>query len=400
MVFFLTAIPVAVPVYSLPSAGRFRFPGACRNFPSGEVTLPQPRIVALRRAMRAERVDRFLVTCPEHVRWLSGFSGSSAWLVVGVREKVLLTDFRYRDQAAAQAPDWRAVITQNGLVACVRELAAGWGDSRVGFESAHLTVKDHRALTSPFKDGDTPLSVQWVATEQIIERELFVKDEAEIAAIARSAAIADAAFAEVLPLVKPGVTERDLATELEYRVRKLGADRMAFPPIVASGPNAALPHAQPSDRRIRNGDMVTFDIGAQRDGYASDMTRTVAVGKASKKLQKVYGIVLEAQMRAVAAVRPGLSCVELDSVARSYIQEQGFGEAFGHSLGHGVGLRVHDGPSISWRSQETLAEGMVITIEPGIYLTGWGGVRIEDLAVVTDKGCRVLCSTPKELRIV
>jgi len=215
--------------------------------------LPQTRIAALRRAMRAERVDRFLVTCPEHVRWLSGFSGSSGWLVVGTRDKVLLTDFRYRDQAATQAPDWRTVITQNGLVACVRELATRWGESRIGFESAHVTVKDHRALSSPFKDGDAPLNVQWVATELLVERLLFVKDEGEIACVERSAAIADAAFAEVLPLVKPGVTERDLATELEYRVRKLGADRMAFPPIVASGPNAALPHAQPSDRRIRSG---------------------------------------------------------------------------------------------------------------------------------------------------
>jgi Xaa-Pro aminopeptidase len=270
----------------------------------------------------------------------------------------------------------------------------------VGFESSFLTVREHNNLRKPLENGGAPSDVEWVSTEQLVERLLLVKDSAEIGHITRAAEITDAVFADVLTLVKPGVAERELAAEIEYRARRLGADRMAFPPIVASGPNAALPHAQPGDRRLEHGDMVTFDIGAEKEGYASDMTRTIAVGRAGEQLRNVYDTVLRAQVRAVNAVKPGMPCVDLDRVARAYIEERGYGEAFGHSLGHGVGIRVHDSPSVSWRSEETLAEGMVITIEPGIYLAGWGGVRIEDLVVVTAQGCRVLCSTPKDLCIV
>ena len=356
------------------------------------------RLTALRRALRDQKLDRIIITSPEHVRYLSGFSGSSGWLIVGPQEQVLLTDFRYREQAAEEAPACSVFLAKNGLPAAVREVADRWNRGRVGFESAYLTMREYQSLSAPPSGGEPLLAVEWVPTERLVESLMMVKDADEISKIAKAAEITDRAFAEVLPFVKPGVAEREVAAEFEYRARRLGADRAAFPPIVASGPNAALPHAQPTDRQIADGDMIILDFGASYAGYASDMTRTLAVGSVSDKLRQVYDIVAHAQQAALDAVRPGISGVDLDHVARSYIAEQGFGEAFGHALGHGVGLRVHDVPSISWRSQDTLVEGMVATIEPGVYLPGWGGVRIEDLVVITATGKTILSHTSKALR--
>lgn len=342
-------------------------------------------------------LERVLITSPEHVRYLSGFRGSSAWLVVGGGEQVLLTDFRYRDQAVEEASGWTVHVARDGLSGAMRELAKQWGNGRIGFESAHLSVREYAALSAVPADGEPPLVLEWRETERLVESLMVVKDEGEVEEIQRAAKITDRVFAEILTLVRPGVTERGIAAELEYRARRLGADRMAFPPIIASGPNAALPHAQPTDREVVEGDMVILDFGASHAGYASDMARTVAVGHISDRLREVYDIVAEAQQAALDAVRPGITAAALDNVARSRIADRGHGEAFGHALGHGLGLRIHDAPSISWRSQDTLAPGMVFTIEPGVYLPGWGGVRIEDLVVVTGDGKKVLSAAPKEL---
>lgn len=229
----------------------------------------------------------------------------------------------------------------------------------------------------------------------------MIKDETELGLMRRAAEIADQAFAEVLPLVKPGVAERDLAAELEYRMKRLGAEGPAFETIVASGFRSSLPHGRASEKRIEHGDFVTFDFGAIYRGYCSDMTRTVVVGEPTEKQREIYGIVLEAQRRGVAACRAGITGKELDAVCRSYIAEKGYGEAFGHGTGHGVGRFIHEGPKVSLRGEnDRLEAGMVVTIEPGIYLPGWGGVRIEDMVLVTETGCEPFTKTPKDLLIL
>jgi len=358
------------------------------------------RLSALRQALRSRELDRALITSPEHVRYLSGFSGSSAWLVVAADEQILVTDFRYRDQAAKEATGWAVHVATNGLSGAVRELVQRQGSGRVGYEGAHLTVRDYRLLSAPPGDGESSVAVDWVETERLVESLMVVKEEREIDLIRRSAEITDRLFSETVAMVRVGMSERELAMEIEYRARQLGADRMAFPPIIASGPDAALPHAQPGERTIERGDMIIIDCGVSYCGYASDLTRTVAVGSASDRLREIYAIVLEAEMAALGVVRPGVTGVDLDRVARSLIEAKGYGEGFGHPLGHGLGLRVHDAPSISWRSQDTLAPGMVFTIEPGIYLPGWGGVRIEDLVVVREDGKEILSRASKELVVL
>ncbi len=230
---------------------------------------------------------------------------------------------------------------------------------------------------------------------------MTIKDAIEIETISRAAELTDRLFSELVDFVRVGVTEREIAAEAEYRARKLGGDGLAFPSIVASGPRAALPHATPTDRAIQPGDMITFDLGVCVDGYASDMTRTVAVQYVTDELRRVYDLVLRAQVAALDAVRPGMNCAELDGIARAIIADAGHAEHFGHSLGHGVGLRVHEAPALSWRATDsTLEPGMIVTIEPGVYLPGWGGVRIEDLVVVTETGRRVLSQSTKDLLIV
>ena len=355
------------------------------------------RLERVRHLLEERQLERMLITTPEHVRYLSGFSGSSGWLLIGKDEQILLTDFRYKEQSARQSPDWTLHMVTQGLVAGVRELAAERNGAAIGFESGHLTVREYEHLTATGDDTDTTAPMNLVSTEELLRDVIIVKDEGEISTIAEAAAVTDAVFAEILELIRPGVTEIALAAEVEYRMRLHGAEKAAFPTIVASGPNAALPHATPTDREIQKGDMVTFDLGAQVNGYASDMTRTVSVGEPTEKLREIYGIVLEAQQAGVEAVRPGITGVDLDAVARDIISEYGYGDAFGHSLGHGVGMQVHEGPFVSFRSRDTIAENMIITIEPGIYLPGWGGVRIEDLVAVGPDGARVLSSTTKEL---
>lgn len=360
------------------------------------------RLRAVRGILADRKLDLLLVSSRENVRYLSGFAGSAGWLVIGRSTQTLITDVRYRDQAREESPAFEIEIAETGLHDAVRELFSRWTDQlAIGYEAAHLTVSDYNRLTAP-GDADSTShrlpDIQWVSTLKAVEELMAVKDAGEIQRIAEAARISDRVFEEVMPLVGPGVKERDLAAEIVYRARKHGADRLAFEPIVASGPRSALPHARPSDRSIEAGDMVVFDLGAMVNGYASDMTRTVAVERISDRLSDIYGVVLESQLAALDAVRPGVACAEVDRVARDHIAKSGFGEYFGHGLGHGVGLRVHEDPSLSRRSESELREGMVVTIEPGIYIAGWGGVRIEDLVVVTRDGCEILSATPKELR--
>ena len=363
----------------------------------GKDTAPhETRVASLRRAMQDADLDWMLVTGREHVRYLAGFSGSAGWLLVGADEQGLLTDFRYRDQAEHESPEWTFHLAEDGLPRKLMAVLAGDGRERLGFDPAHVTVRDYRAASEGNGDS-TGSSPEWVPTDRIVERIAVVKDAGEIELMARAADVTDRVFEDIVGLMSPGVTERDIAAEIEYRARRLGADGTAFEPIVASGPRAALPHATPSDRKIATGDVVIVDMGVRWRGYNSDMTRTVSVGETSVQLREVYSTVARAQELALMGAGPGVRAADLDAVARGYIADHGYAEAFGHSLGHGVGLQVHEAPSLSSRSEDTLQPGMIVTIEPGIYISGWGGVRIEDLVVITDEGSRVLSGSAKKL---
>ncbi len=347
----------------------------------------------------AERgLDALLVTGLANVRWLTGFTGSSALALVGAGPdgvRVFLTDFRYLTQSAEQVPEvWAKDIAQELLPAVGARLPEG-DALRVGFDDAALSVRDHDKLAKSLREG-----VELVAAGGAVEELRAIKDETELQAIRAAARLADTALEEVLERGLAGRTERDVAFDLELTMRRLGAQAISFPPIVAGGAHGALPHAEPRDVVIEPGQLVVVDWGAQLDAYASDCTRTFATGELDPRDAEVYELVRHAQEEALAALRPGLTGREVDAVAREIIDAAGHAEHFGHGLGHGVGLEVHETPRLSKRSDDRLAAGHVVTVEPGVYVPGAAGVRIEDLVAVTEDGHEVLSSLPKELRIV
>ncbi|HXF82113.1 MAG TPA: aminopeptidase P family protein [bacterium] len=351
------------------------------------------RIRRLRHLIAQQQLDAMLISKPENRRYLSGFTGSAGFALVTPCESLLLVDFRYVEQARAQAAGFEVVTADRQFIDTLAEVVAARRLTRIGFEADHLTVKQH----AEFAQRLTPATL---AAIDGVDRLRWVKDETELAHIARAAAIADDAFQHVLPLLRPGAVERDIALELEVFMRRHGAEREAFETIVASGPRSALPHGRAADRPLQTGDFVTLDFGATVEGYVSDCTRTVVIGEASAKQREVYEIVRAAHAAALAGIRPGLTGREADALARTVIAQAGYGEAFGHSLGHGVGLAVHEGPTLSPREDAVLAAGHVVTVEPGIYLPGWGGVRIENLVVITADGCRSLTGLPTELLVL
>jgi Xaa-Pro aminopeptidase len=350
-------------------------------------------------ALLAEReLDALLVTNLVNVRWLTGFTGSNGLALVGPSDqRLFLTDFRYLTQSAEQLDaGWRREIAPEILPAAAKALGTGNGTTlRLGFDDASLSVKDHGTLAGRLADG-----VELVAAGGLVERLRAVKDAGELDKIRAAAKLADAALTEVLGRGLVGRTERDVALDLEVTMRKAGAEAASFPPIIASGEHSALPHAVPRDVEIPRGTLVTIDWGAQLDGYASDCTRTYATGELDPRDREIYEVVLRAQETSLAAVRAGAGGREVDAVAREIITAAGHGEHFGHGLGHGVGAEVHEGPRLSQRSDSTLAAGQVVTVEPGVYVPGAVGVRIEDLAIVTGDGCEVLTGLPKHLQTI
>jgi Xaa-Pro aminopeptidase len=356
-------------------------------------------------ALLAEReLDALLVTNLVNVRWLTGFTGSSGLALVGVGEtgsqRLFLTDFRYLTQSAEQLDaGWRREIAPELLPAVAKmasHLPAREDKTlRLGFDDASLSVKDHATLAGRLVEG-----IKLVAAGGAVEQLRAVKDAGELDKIRAAAKLADAALTEVLGRGLVGRTERDVALDLEVTMRKAGAEAASFAPIVAAGEHSALPHAVPRDVKIPAGTLVTIDWGAQLDGYASDCTRTYATGELDPRDREIYDVVLRAQETSLAAVRAGAGGREVDAVAREIITAAGHGEHFGHGLGHGVGAEVHEGPRLSQRSDSTLATGQVVTVEPGIYVPGAVGVRIEDLAIVTDDGCEVLTGLPKDLQTI
>lgn len=353
------------------------------------------RLEKLRRALAERGLDSILIAKPENRAYLSGFTGSNGWLLIDQNHAYLITDFRYTEQAAAQAPAFEVVkiegLAEETLSSRVKQLGA----KSLGIEGDFVNVDLFRRYEEVFAGVDL------VGATNLVETLRQIKDEQEIAIMRRAAAITDEAWSQIIPLIKPGAVERDLAVELEYRMKKLGAEGLAFEIICASGVRSSLPHGRASEKVIEAGDLVTFDFGASYGGYCSDMTRTVMVGEPSAKQREIYETVLEAQVRGVAACRAGITGKDLDEVCRGYIREKGYAEYFGHGTGHAVGRYIHESPTVSARGEKhVLQPGMVVTIEPGIYLPGWGGVRIEDMVLVTEGGCERLSNSPKDLLIL
>ena len=359
------------------------------------MSMTASRLTRLRTAMSERKVDGLLICKPENRAYLSGFTGSAGWLVITQLDAYLITDFRYTEQAAAQAPAFTVVKPDKTVHPLVAELCAKLGVRLLGYEGDYLTVDEFAQYQSALP------GVELLPVSGLVENIRMFKDAAEIEIMARAAAITDETWSRIQSQIKPGVAERDLAVEMEYIMKKLGAEGLAFEIICASGVRSSLPHGRASEKVIEQGDLVTFDFGAAYGGYCSDMTRTVMVGEPTAKQREIYEIVLEAQLRGVAACKPGITDRELDAVCRSYIMEKGYGENFGHGTGHGVGRFIHEGPRIGpLGKDDVLQPGMVVTVEPGIYLPGWGGVRIEDTVLITETGCRRLTQSPKELVIL
>jgi len=342
-------------------------------------------------ALVAERgLDRLLVTDLVNVRYLTGFGGTNGACVCGGETRAFLTDFRYTERAEVEVEGWDVITAKDDWLGEIASHLSG----RCGFEDHKMAVRTLAKLEEKLPDG-----VELEGAGGTVEKLRRVKDGEELAAIAAAAELADDVWRWALERGLAGRSELDVARAVEARMRELGAEP-SFPTIVAAGPNGALPHAEPSARQIGRGELVVFDMGAKLDGYCSDGTRTFASGEPGERAREVYELVLRAQEAALAAVAPGARGEDVDRVARDLIAAGGQGERFGHGLGHGVGLEVHEEPRVSQRSEDVLAEGEVVTIEPGVYLPGELGVRIEDLVVVTGEGHRDLSGLPKELRVV
>ena len=337
-----------------------------------------------------QELDRFLVTDLTNVRYLTGFTGTNGACVCGPGLRLFLTDFRYTERAAAEVEGWETETLAGDWLKGIAERLEG----RAGFEDDQMSVRLKEKLSGKLAEG-----TELLAAGGKVERLRRVKDDEELAAIAEASKLADEVLRWTLEQGLAGRRERDVARATEARIRELGGDP-SFPAIVAAGPNGALPHAEPGEREIGRGELVVFDMGAQLDGYCSDGTRTFATGDPGEEGGAVYEVVRRAQAAALEAIRAGVKGEAPDSAARKLIDDAGYGESFGHALGHGVGLEVHEGPRLAQRSDDLLAPGEVVTVEPGVYLPGKLGVRIEDLVVVTGEGLRNLSALPKDLQIV
>jgi len=349
------------------------------------------RLTKLREILTNEGLDAILITQPENRRYLSGFTGSTGVLLISQEQAVLATDFRYYEQVEKQAPDFRLAKVTARFETLLPELIQQVGAKTVGFESTHLTVDQHQQWQ------EVAEGFELLPTRELVERIRAVKDEGELGKIKKAIALSDEALAHIAGFIEPGMTEKEVAWELEVFMRTRGAEKLAFDTIVGSGPNGAMPHATVSERVIQAGEPIVIDMGAMVDGYNSDLTRTICAGRADDKFKEIHAIVLEAQLTAERDIRPGMQGKQADGIARQVIEQAGYGENYGHGLGHGVGLAVHEKPGVGRLSEDVLEPGMVFTVEPGIYLPGWGGVRIEDIVVMKEDGVEVLTQVSKAL---
>jgi len=352
----------------------------------------EARLTSAKKLLESIAADAILILGLTNIHYLTGFSGSDGALLISHDAQWLLCDSRYTTQARQEAP-LCTVVEYRIKSDAIAGVALEQGLRRLGFDAEQVTVSVHAAIAAALP------AVEMIPLAGELDDLRGVKSAAELAAIEQSCCLASEALVQLLPLIRPGVTERSLALELEFFMKRNGVEEKAFDFIVASGERGALPHGHPTDRQISAGELVTIDFGARLGGYNSDETVTVSVVSANDHQREIYSVVKEAHDRAIAALRPGIGCREIDAIARDYIASRGYGDYFGHGLGHGVGLDVHEKPTLSPRSEQILAEGMVVTVEPGIYIPGWGGVRIEDTLAVTAAGSRQLTRVSKELII-
>jgi Xaa-Pro aminopeptidase len=357
--------------------------------PSPAVTSTD-RLARLRSHVASAGVDGVALAKAANRQYVTGFTGSAGIAVIAPSRASLVVDFRYVEQAAAQAPDFAVVRATGPLIAAVGDTIKEMGLRRVGVEADTMPVGTYTKLAAAVAPTE-------VVALDGIDRVRWVKSADEIAAIRQAIRLADAAFAAVLPLIRPGVSEREVAVSLEEQLRRRGAQKIAFDTIVASGPRSALPHGVATDRVIGAGEFVTVDFGGIVDGYCSDCTRTVVTAPASDRQRELYALVLRAQRAALDGLRAAMTGRDGDRLARSVVEAAGYGDMFGHGLGHGLGLAVHEGPTLSPREEAVLPAGAVVTVEPGVYIEGWGGVRIEDVVVLTAGGCENLSGLDKTL---
>lgn len=351
------------------------------------------KLTRLREAMEKVDVDGFLITSIYNRRYMTNFTGTAGVVLISLKEAKFITDFRYVEQASKQAKGYEIIQHKGTLIEEIGKQVRDMNIEKLGFEQEYVTF-------ASYKQYEKAVNAQLIPVSGIIENLRLIKTPSEIKILKEAADIADRAFTHILDFIRPGITELDVSNELEFFMRKEGASSSSFDTIVASGTRSALPHGVATDKMIETGDLVTLDYGAYYKGYVSDITRTVAVGKPSEELEKIYDIVLEAQLSGMAGIKSGMTGKQADALTRNVIVEKGYGEYFGHSTGHGIGLEVHEGPALSIRSDLILQPGMAVTVEPGIYLPGVGGVRIEDDTIITIDGNEALTHSKKELIIL
>ncbi len=354
------------------------------------------RVERLRARLDENGLDAALISNAENRRYLSGFTGSSAWLLISRDDAVIATDFRYWEQAEAQATGFTLFRAKSGPDdPMLRSLLSMQPGKKVGFEGADVSYAVYQTLKKLVRDLPEGARPELVATKNLVESLRIVKEAEEIAALQAAVDLGDAAFEAVAERIEPGWTERQVAWEIEKNIREHGGDGLSFDTIIAAGPWGAMPHAYPRERAIEAGEGVVIDMGVRLNGYMSDLTRTIFLGKPDEQFRKIYDIVLTAQLTAEELIVPGMTGEEAHNLAHRVIEEAGYGEDFGHGLGHGVGLQVHESPRVARTSKDTLGDGMVFTVEPGIYITEWGGVRIEDMVVMEKGRVRVMSHAPK-----
>ena len=349
------------------------------------------RLKRLRSAMRKARLSALWITCPENRHYLSGYTASdpqlnesSGSLLITLRNQYLLTDSRYEIQATREAKDYQIIRYQSDVIGTLGSLIRKSRTARLGFEGDRVTVTVYNKMAELLKGVET------ISVTGMVESLRLIKDLTEIRKMVRALRITETALEKTVQFMKPGLTEKEVAHNLEENMTALGAEGLAFETIVASGPNAALPHAVPSNRRIRESETIVIDCGATYSGYRADLTRTILLGTPKRWIKEIYQIVQKAQQNALKTIRPGITSAQADTSARKIIEEAGYGSNFGHALGHGVGLATHEAPSLSQTRPVELKEGMVVTVEPGIYIAGRGGVRLEEMVLLKKNGCKLL----------
>jgi Xaa-Pro aminopeptidase len=347
------------------------------------------RLQNLKELMRKKNIEAFVIYKPVNVTYITGFTGDDSVALVTHDKAIFITDGRYTEQAQKEVKDFEVIEHKTGIKEVLKEYIKTLGIKKLAFEES-ISYGQYRELKEF-------LEIELIPQANLVETLRMVKDEEEIENIKKAQNITDKAFEYLLNFIKVGMTEKEVALELEYFMKKQGAEDLSFDTIVASGKRSSLPHGKASEKVIEKGDFVTIDFGCKVNGYCSDMTRTIVMGKANEKQKEIYNIVLEAQQKAIANLKAGLTSKEADLLARSVIEEKGYGKYFSHSLGHGVGLEVHEAPSLSFKKEEILKEGAIVTVEPGIYIPYFGGVRIEDMVLLKEDGVINLTKSSKYL---